>query len=128
MKLLVDTHVFLWFILDDPRIKTTARPLLVDPENDRFLSIASVWEIAIKHGLGKLELKNGMNGFIQDIERANFGLLNISAEQILHLTQLPLHHRDPFDRMLIAQAKHDGMHLLTADPHFSAYGVPIIQA
>lgn len=128
MKLLVDTHVFLWFILDDPRIATTARPLLVDPDHERFLSLASAWEVAIKHGMGKLQLSDGIKGFFRDIEQANFELLAIKPGHIMDLAPLPLHHRDPFDRMLIAQAKYEGMHLLTADLQFSAYDVPLIMA
>ncbi|MCO5274148.1 MAG: type II toxin-antitoxin system VapC family toxin [Flavobacteriales bacterium] len=127
MKLLVDTHVFLWFILDDPRITTTARPLLVDPDHERFLSLASVWEVAIKHGLGKLQLTDGIKGFFRDIEQANFELLDIKPGHIMDLASLPLHHRDPFDRILIAQAKHEGMHLLTSDPQFGSYAVPLIK-
>ena len=127
MKLLVDTHVFLWFILDDPRIAPTARPLLVSSEHERFVSLASVWEAAIKHGLGKLQLTGGLPGFLRDIEKANFEILDITPRHILELATLPLHHRDPFDRMLIAQAKHEGMHLLTVDPHFGAYDVQLIK-
>ena len=127
MRLLVDTHVFLWFILDDPRIATTARPLLMEPEHTRYLSIASVWEVAIKHGLGKLQLTGGVPRFLRDVEQANFEILDITPGHILELATLPLHHRDPFDRMLIAQAKHEGMHLLTADPHFAAYDVPLVK-
>jgi len=126
MRLLVDTHVFLWFILDDPRIARTARPMLTSAEHERYVSMASVWEVAIKHGLGKLQLTDGLPGFIRDIEQANFEILGITAGHILELATLPLHHRDPFDRMLIAQAKHEGMHLLTVDPHFGAYDVPLI--
>jgi len=128
MRLLVDTHVFLWFILDDPRIATTARPLLVSPDHERSISIASVWEVAIKYGLGKLQLVGGLPGFFREIEQANFDILDIAPGHIMDLATLPLHHRDPFDRMLIAQAKHEGMHLLTADPLFSAYDVPLIGA
>ncbi|MBK7383540.1 MAG: type II toxin-antitoxin system VapC family toxin [Flavobacteriales bacterium] len=128
MRLLADTHVFLWFILDDPRIATTARPLLVSPDHERFISIASVWEVAIKHGLGKLQLTGGMSGFLRDFVKANFHLLDITPGHILELATLPLHHRDPFDRMLIAQASHESMHLLTADPQFEAYDVPLITA
>lgn len=126
MRLLVDTHVFLWFILDDPRIQTTARPLLVSPDHERFISIASVWEVAIKHGLGKLQLTGGMPKFMQDIEQANFAILDILPGHIMELATLPLHHRDPFDRMLIAQAKCEGMQLLTADPQFEGYDVALI--
>jgi PIN domain nuclease of toxin-antitoxin system len=89
MKLLVDTHVFLWFLLDDPRIKGTARPLLVDPDHERFISIASVWEVAIKHGLGKLQLTGGMPKFMEDIEQANFALLDILPGHIMELASLP---------------------------------------
>jgi len=127
MRLLVDTHVFIWFILDDPRIATRARPLLVSADHERFVSIASVWEVAIKHGLGKLQLSGGLSGFLQDIVQANFEILDIGPRHILELSTLPLHHRDPFDRMLIAQAKHEDMHLLTADVHFGAYDVPVIE-
>ncbi len=125
MTILVDTHVFLWFILDDPKLPTKAKELLVDPDHDRYLGIASVWEVAIKHGLSKLELKDGLQGFIDDIGRANFQLLTIGFPHIISLSTLPLHHRDPFDRMLIAQAKAEGMHILTADPNFRAYEVPL---
>lgn len=128
MRLLVDTHVFLWFILDDPRIAKTARPLLVTPDHERFISIASVWEVAIKHGLGKLQLTGGVPKFLQDIEQANFTILDILPRHVMKLATLTLHHRDPFDRMLIAQAKHEGMQLLTADPHFAAYDVSLIKA
>ena len=93
MRLLADTHVFLWFILDDPRIATTARPLLVSPDHERFISIASVWEVAIKQGLGKLQLTGGMSGFLRDIVKANFHLLDITPGHILELATLPLHHR-----------------------------------
>lgn len=102
MMLMADTHVFLWFILDDPRIATTARPLLVSPEHKRFVSIPSVWEVAIKHGLGKLQLTGGLAGFLRDIEQANFQVLDITPGHILDLATLPFHHRDPFDRPAMA--------------------------
>ena len=126
MKLLVDTHVFLWFILDDPRIATTARPLLVDPDHERFLSLASVWEVAIKHGLGKLQLTDGIKGFFRDIEQANFELLDIKPGHIMDLASLPLHHRDPFDRMLAAQSELEGLLLVTRDPAFETFGTRIL--
>lgn len=126
MKLLVDTHVFLWFTLDDPKLPSRMREVLVSPQNERFISIASVWEVAIKHSLGKLELKDGLEGFIGDIGRSNFQLLELGILHVMELSTLPLHHRDPFDRMLIAQAKAEGMHLLTADPHFGAYDVQLL--
>jgi len=127
MRLLLGTHVFLWFILDDPRIGTNARSLLVSSEHERFVSIAYAWEVAIKHGLGKLQLADGLPGFLRDIEQANFAVLDIAPGHLIELSTLPLHHGDPFDGMLTAQAKHEGMHLLTADQHFAAYDVPVIQ-
>lgn len=83
--------------------------------------------MAIKHGLGKLQLTDGIKGFFRDIEQANFELLDIKPGHIMDLASLPQHHRDPFDRILLAQAKHEGMHLLTADPLFSAYDVALIK-
>ncbi len=126
MNILADTHVFLWFILDSPQLSSKARAALVSTENTRSISIASVWEVSIKHSLGKLQLLDGLQEFIKDIERANFDLLGIAPEHILMSGTLPHHHRDPFDRMLIAQAKHEGMHLLTSDPQFAQYDVPLV--
>ncbi len=126
MNILADTHVFLWFILDSPHLSSKARSALVSPENTRSVSIASVWEVSIKHSLGKLQLLDGLEGFIRDIERANFDLLGIAPEHIQMSGTLPHHHRDPFDRMLIAQAKHEGMHLLSVDPNFKRYDVPLV--
>jgi PIN domain nuclease of toxin-antitoxin system len=126
MNILVDTHVFLWFILDSPQLSAKARASLISAENSRSISTASVWEVSIKHSLGKLQLLDGMPGFLRDIERANFDLLGIIPEHILMLGSLAAHHRDPFDRMLIAQAKYEGMHLLTVDPQFKLYDVPLV--
>lgn len=77
--------------------------------------------------LGKLQLADGLPGFLRDIEQANFAVLDIALGHLIELSTLLLHHRDPFDRMLIAQAKYEGMHLLPVDPHFAAYDVPLIQ-
>lgn len=126
MNILVDTHVFLWFILDSPQLPSKARSILVSPEHTRSISIASVWEVSIKHSIGKLQLLDGLQGFMKDIERANFDLLGIAPEHILISGTLPHHHRDPFDRMLIAQAKHEGMLLLSSDPQFALYDVPLV--
>lgn len=126
MNILADTHVFLWFILDSPLLPSKARAVLTSADHTRTMSMASIWEVAIKHSLGKLQLLDGLDGFLLDIERANFNLLAITPGHILALNSLPHHHRDPFDRMLIAQAKHEGMHLLTADPSFKLYDVPLV--
>lgn len=128
MRLLVDTHAFLWFIIDSPRLSPAARRLLISPAHERFISVASIWEVTIKHSLGKLQLIRGLAVFMNDIEQANFTTLPIQSGHILELGALPFHHRDPFDRMLIAQAKHEGMHLPTADRAFEPYDVPLIAA
>lgn len=95
-------------------------------ENECYYSIISLWEISIKHALGKLKLADDLSTTFRTMDRSNLNLLTLQQSHILALAALPLHHRDPFDRMLIAQAQHEGMHLLTADPHFAAYGVPVI--
>ncbi|HNE81296.1 MAG TPA: type II toxin-antitoxin system VapC family toxin [Flavobacteriales bacterium] len=87
-----------------------------------------MWEIAIKHALGKLELLDGLEASFWAMERSNLRLLELEQGHVPHLAGLPLHHRDPFDRMLIAQAKHEGMSILTVDPAFNAYGVPLLSA
>lgn len=128
MKLLVDTHVFIWFILDAPQLGPRAKALLMDPAHERFLSVVSVWEVVIKHDLGKLKLAEGVSGFLGDIEQAHFQVLDLTVSQVAELSGLPLHHRDPFDRMLIAQARSEGMDLLTSDAAFGAYDLKLIDA
>jgi PIN domain nuclease of toxin-antitoxin system len=91
------------------------------------VSIVSVWEIAIKSSLGKLELTSSLEELVRSFPEFHLHLLPLRTEHVLLLHALPHHHRDPFDRILNAQAKHEGMHLLTADPQFSAYDVPLIK-
>lgn len=86
-----------------------------------------MWEIAIKHGLGKLELLDGLEGSFKAMERSNLRMLDLTREHVLTLASLPAHHGDPFDRILIAQAKHEGMSVLTGDKEFGAYGVPLME-
>ena len=91
-----------------------------------FVSIVSMWEIAINTSVGKLDLKVSMEQLAASLPEFHLKLLPLKLEHVQAVEHLPLHHRDPFDRMLIAQAKHEGMHLLTADPHFEAYDVPLV--
>jgi len=127
MKLLLDTHTFLWYADGDPRLSTTAAALLVDPANDLFLSTASVWEIAIKVGLKKLTLSAP---YVTFMTRAMTGygvtLLPIAFDDCAAYEQLPFpepQHRDPFDRMIIVHAQRDGLSIVGVDAAFDSYGV-----
>jgi PIN domain nuclease of toxin-antitoxin system len=126
MKLLLDTHAFLWLINDDYAHLRGSKAVELFLANDAqpFLSLASVWEMAIKTRLGKLALEQPLDSFIpQQLQRNQIELLPINFEHILQTLQLPFHHRDPFDRLLIAQAISEEMTLLSADGAFSAYNV-----
>lgn len=128
MKVLLDTHVFLWFILGQRQCTPATRAIIENPKNECLVSIASLWEIGIKNALGKLELHSPIEDFFNSFKDGGFIPLPITLPHILELSSLPLHHRDPFDRMLIAQAKAERMQLLTADPHFAHYDVPLVKA
>ncbi|MFM2295418.1 MAG: hypothetical protein RLZZ350_1831 [Verrucomicrobiota bacterium] len=124
MKFIADTHAFLWFVTDATSLSPTAKRLLEAPDSDRLLSIASIWEIAIKHRLGKLNFAHPLDEFLPtQISVNQFRLLNISLAHTLKVTQLPLHHRDPFDRMLVAQALSENLPVLSNDSARDAYGV-----
>ena len=127
MTVLLDTHYLIRPLSADRRLSGRALDLLSDPQQDVVVSIVSLWEIAIKSSLGKLDLDGGVDGVLARLPEMGFGMLGIRNEHVAAVAKLPLHHRDPFDRMLIAQAKHEGMHLLTVDPHFGAYDVPLIK-
>ncbi len=124
MRLLLDTHALLWFVLDDPKLSATARAATADPDNDVLISPASYWEIAIKVGLGKYELAEPFDDFMHRAIAGNgFGVLPISPEHAGRLVSLPYHHRDPFDRLLIAQAIHEAIQIIGVDPAFDAYPI-----
>jgi PIN domain nuclease of toxin-antitoxin system len=124
MKLLLDTHAFLWFILSDPTLSATARQLIADPANDVYVSPASYWEIAIKIAIGKYSLNKPYQSFLEDqIVQNDFSILTIEIKHTAALTTLPMHHRDPFDRLLIAQSLVEQMPVISADSQFDPYGV-----
>lgn len=124
MRLLLDTHAFLWFVLNDPQLSTGAQSLLIDPANDVLLSPASYWEIAIKVRLGKLNLHAPYDDFLQrGLAGNDFDILPIEPRHTSVLTSLPLHHRDPFDRLLIAQAIVEAIPIVGMDTAFDAYGI-----
>lgn len=127
MKLLLDTCTFLWIALDSPKVSKAARAAFLDRGNERFLSTASVWEIAIKHSIGKLALPMRPDRFIPEIrESSGLDLLALDEESALAAGRLPWIHRDPFDRVLLAQALVHGMTMLTSDEEIERYGVPTI--
>lgn len=126
MKVLLDTHVLLWYQAWDKALTRKAREVIESTDNNSVVSMVSFWEIGIKHSLGKLPLRMSLADFFLTIQDAGFPLVGLQSDHILSAASLPHHHRDPFDRMLIAQAKYEGMHLLTADPHFKLYDVPLV--
>ena len=124
MTLLLDTHTFLWFCQGDKRLSATATNLIQDPANRKLLSIASCWEIAIKAGMRKLTLGEPSATYIPNtLARTGFELLPISVAHATGVEVLPPHHRDPFDRLLVAQAIADQIPLVSGDPVFDAYGI-----
>jgi len=127
MKVLLDTHVFLWWITDSPRLSSRAREVIGDGENVLFFSAASGWEIAIKMQLGRITLPAPPERFIvEQLSRNAIESLPVYLSHALHVHRLPLHHRDPFDRLLIAQSQLEGLPILTADPLISHYEVTVI--
>ena len=124
MNVLLDTHAFLWFVQDDLKLSNAARALIESGETRPFLSIASLWEIAIKMSLGKLELTQPYEEFIpQQLAANGIGILNITIEHTAAVATLPFHSRDPFDRLLVVQSKIEEMTLVSADSAFDTYNV-----
>ena len=124
MNFIADTHAFLWFVTDAPQLSARAKTLFESPDNGRLLSLASVWEIAIKASLGKLSFEQPLEQFLpQQITLNRIQLLDISMAHTLRVATLPLHHRDPFDRMLVAQALSENLSVLSNDTALDAYGI-----
>ena len=127
MKVLLDTHTFLWFVAGDAQLSQLARKAIEDLNNQRFLSIASLWEIAIKTNLGKLNVIEENEKFADFFEketwRNNIDLLPISLSHLAVVATLPQHHRDPFDRLLVAQAQSENLIILSADVTLDAYDI-----
>ncbi len=127
MRLLIDSHTFLWWVKDDPALSRRARAAIANPGNECFLSHASIWEMAIKASLGKLTLPSTVERFVvEHCETNNVQLLSITLAHIALVESLPFHHRDPFDRLLVAQARHEAMVLVSRDSSLKAYGVSVI--
>ncbi len=127
MRVLLDTHTFLWWITDAPEMSARARSLIADSDNRVYVSAASGWEIAIKAQIGKLLVPEDPQRFVlEEIAANSFSVLSIRMEHALHVLSLPMRHRDPFDRLLMAQSRVEGMPILTADSVFADYEVDVV--
>jgi PIN domain nuclease of toxin-antitoxin system len=127
MKVLLDTHTFLWWIYNDTRLSGRVRDIIGDNSNILYLSAASGWEIAIKAQLGKLQLSSNLDQFIvEQLIMNGIDTLPITLRHGLHVATLPQHHRDPFDRMLVAQSQLEGLPIVTADAQIVRYNVQVI--
>ena len=124
MKFLLDTHTFLWFALNDPQLSERALKLITNPANEVLISPASYWELAIKIGIGKYMLQQTIDTFFEDqLSENQFEILPIEPRHVAPLTKLDFHHRDPFDRLIIAQAMIEDISIISADSAFDAYPV-----
>jgi PIN domain nuclease of toxin-antitoxin system len=122
--LLLDTHTLLWFLRDDPSLSTVAKALIQDPANRKFVSVASCWEIAIKAGRKRLALTESSYDLLRrELPRNGFDVLSIELRHATFVETLPDHHRDPFDRLLVAQSLVEGIPLVSVDVRFDSYGV-----
>ena len=124
MNLLLDTHVLLWWLDDNPALSERARIVIADPENLVLVSAAVIWEIRIKQSIGKLDIPPN---FRDILDREPFEMLDITADHAHAVGDLPPCHRDPFDRMLVAQAKVELLTLVTHDARLKQYGIPLIE-
>jgi PIN domain nuclease of toxin-antitoxin system len=124
MRLLIDTHAFLWWVEGSPVLPARARAAIADPDNECMLSLVSAWEMAIKSGLGKLKLSLSIERYLVENVAANgFRTLEMSLAHIGRVKSLPWYHRDPFDRLLIAQALEEELTVVTGDAAFRKYGL-----
>jgi PIN domain nuclease of toxin-antitoxin system len=127
MSYLIDTHILLWWLFDDPQLKDKDRAIIQNPENPILVSSATAWEIATKYRIGKLpEAAPIVADYHQILERAKFVELPISAKHALHAGNLPIEHRDPFDRMLMAQAELENLPIITYDSAFKTGRIQVI--
>ncbi len=125
MNLLLDTHVFLWAVDNNPNLSPVAKEAIVDGHNIVYVSAATAWEISIKRAIGKLKVPE--SDYLEELRLHRFMPLSITTEHALAVENLPTHHKDPFDRMLIAQAQEENLALVTRDPRLKAYDVRIIE-
>ena len=123
MRLLLDTHALVWALSDPKKLSAAVRQALENPAHEIFVSVASAWELAIKNALGKIRFP--FEELAHELAEAGFELLPVRLEHALSVRHLPQHHRDPFDRLLIAQSTHEGLTFVSRDKAFSRYEVPL---
>ena len=126
MNYLLDTHTLIWFLNGDKDLSSIARKAIESPEAINFVSIVSLWEISIKISLKKLDLKASFENIGDEISNNNFQMLPITFQDTLILSSLAFHHRDPFDRLLIAQAVNNKFTIISKDHHFESYEVKVL--
>lgn len=127
MNVLLDTHAFLWWVVDEPQLSNTAKAIIADQSNAIYVSVISAWEIIIKERIGKLILPEPPETYIPSRLASNqFISLNVQIQHVLQIATLPDHHRDPFDRLLIAQSQVENIPLLTVDHQIRQYSVNVI--
>jgi len=123
MNILLDTHILLWHLMDDPRLNEDKSQIIENTQHNKFLSIASLWEIAIKSSIGKLHIQQS----IETIVPQEVTILDIKLPHIQEVQQLPFHHRDPFDRIIIAQAICEKFTIMSDDKYFQHYDIELIR-
>lgn len=124
MRILLDTHIFVWWLAGDRKLPKEAEPLILDPDNDIYVSAASIWEIAIKEALGQIQVDPSL--LVVSIADSGFRELPVTARHAIETGKLPPHHRDPFDRLLVAQSRIEPVYLLTHDQQLTAYGDTVL--
>ena len=125
MRLLLDTHILIWFLEGNILLSNSRRRLIAQAENEIFVSIASLWKMAIKISLGKLALSRSLADFINQLATENIEILPALPPQVLAVSVLPFHHRDPFDRIIISQSSVENLVAITDDPIFADYGISL---
>jgi PIN domain nuclease of toxin-antitoxin system len=124
MKFILDTHILLWFLTDDPNLSSNSKELIEDPRNHKYVSIASCWEIAIKVSRKKLLLTEPSTVFLEmELSKNHMQLLNIDLRHIALVETLPFHHKDPFDRLIVSQSIVECLPIISVDQTFDVYGV-----
>lgn len=126
MNLLIDTHAVIWFITEDDQLPTHIKELIEDSDNTCFVSIVSLWEMGIKYSLDKLDLKADLKKIFELIDQSGLMILPITPTHILTNSALEFHHRDPFDRLIIAQARSEGLSLISKDGEFKDYNINLL--
>ncbi len=127
MRVLLDTHTFLWWIADSPQLSEVARDIIADERTQPIFSVVSGWEIAIKARVGKLEIPDSPEKFLpEQLSRNDVEILPLYLRHALHMYELPDHHKDPFDRMLVAQSVLEKLPILSADPEIFRYSIEVI--